>query len=109
MESVIMSSDGNNEMKPLVRFFRGQKLLGTAILDENLTICEHAIASEVEIPTNCTSGTCGTCLVSIISGNVDMGDDMPNGIDEFTVEEGGRLACISRVKENIDIDIIPPI
>ena len=104
-----MSSDGNNEVKPLVRFFRGQKLLGATVSDKNLTICEHAIASEVEIPTNCTSGTCGTCLVSIISGDVDMGDDLPSGIDEFTVEEGGCLACISHVKGNVDIDIIPPI
>ena len=104
-----MSSNGNNEIKPVVRFFRGQQLLGIAILDENLTICEHAIDSDVEIPTNCTSGTCGTCLVSIISGNVDMGDDLPSGIDEFTVEEGGCLACISLTKGNVDIDIIPPI
>jgi len=109
MESVLMSSNGDNTVKQVVRFFRGQKLLGFTTLDEKQTLCEHAIRSEVEIPTNCTSGTCGTCLVTIISGDVDMGDELPSGIDEIIVEEGGCLACISQVKGNLDIDITPPI
>ena len=46
----------------LVRFFMGAKLLGQTrlVLD---TIVEHAESAGVNIPTNCTSGTCGTCIL----------------------------------------------
>ena len=54
----------------LVRFFMGAKLLGQTRLVSGDTIVEHADSAGVNIPTNCTSGTCGTCMITLLSGDV---------------------------------------
>ena len=59
--------------------------IGTSQSDTIDAITEHAIEAEVTIPTNCTSGTCGTCLVRLISGEVEIPESLPPGIDDFLV------------------------
>ena len=78
----MLGSQGD-EMSPnngQVRFFRGNILLGSAPLDTELTLCEHAEMAEVDIPTNCTSGTCGTCMVTLLSGEVPLPKEIPPGL-----------------------------
>ena len=36
------------------------------------------------IPTSCTSGTCGTCMVKLISGTIAVSEPLPEGLDEET-------------------------
>ena len=50
---------------PIVRFLQGATLLGQTPFVEGLTLVEHAEQAGVEIPTNCTSGTCGACMVTL--------------------------------------------
>lgn len=107
----MLSSQGD-EMSPnlgQVRFFRGSILLGSAPLDTELTLCEHAEIAEVEIPTNCTSGTCGTCMVTLLSGEVPLPEDIPPGLDEELIAENARLSCIGVAKTSLDIEIRPPL
>ncbi|MEC8363025.1 MAG: 2Fe-2S iron-sulfur cluster binding domain-containing protein [Candidatus Thermoplasmatota archaeon] len=92
-----------------VRFFRGSLPIGTSQSDTIDAITEHAIEAEVTIPTNCTSGTCGTCLVRLISGEVEIPESLPPGIDDFLVSQGGILACCMPPIGDIEIDIIPPL
>jgi ferredoxin len=93
----------------MVRILRGAVLLGQCSLDLEETLVEHAIRMGLSIPTNCTSGTCGTCLVTLISGDVPVDEELPPGLDDDYVEQGGRLGCIGKPTSAVDIDIRPPL
>ena len=78
------SQNENDEHQiELVRFFMGAKLLGQTRLVLGDTIVEHAESAGVNIPTNCTSGTCGTCMITLLSGDVPLPDILPPGLDEY--------------------------
>ena len=94
---------------PVIRFLKGHHLLGQIAVNPGQTIVEHAEACGIRIPTNCTSGTCGTCIVSLILGEVPLPEELPPGLDVFLVEEGARLGCIGVPRGDVDIDIRPPI
>jgi len=94
---------------PVIRFLRGAVLLGQCPVNPGETIVDHAEACGISLPTNCTSGTCGTCMVSLILGVVPLPEQLPRGLDDFLVEEGARLGCIGRPRGDVDIDIRPPI
>ena len=93
----------------LVRFFRGRMIIGSAPANPDLHLIQIADQAGVEIPTNCTSGNCGTCLVRLIYGEVEIPEELPPGLDEDLVEEGGILTCCLRAKGPCDIDVIPPL
>jgi ferredoxin len=94
---------------PVIRFLKGHVLLGQCPVNPGETLVEHAEACGISLPTNCTSGTCGTCMVSLILGEVPLPDVLPPGLDDFLVEEGARLGCIGKPRGDVDIDIRPPI
>lgn len=96
-------------MGPLVRFFRGATLLGQTPTDPGQTLVEHALEAGLSLPTNCTSGTCGSCMVTLLDGVVALPNPLPPGLDDFLVDEGARLGCIQRPTGNVDIEIRPPI
>ncbi|MFQ3321722.1 MAG: 2Fe-2S iron-sulfur cluster-binding protein [Candidatus Poseidoniales archaeon] len=93
----------------LIRFFRGNLPIGIGTIEPDLTIVEIAYNAGINIPTNCTSGTCGTCLVRLKKGFIDYPEDLPPGLDDFLVEEGGFLPCCMMPKGECEIDIIPPL
>jgi ferredoxin len=93
----------------LIRFLRGSKLLGQTNEITGKSLVEHAHAANVEIPTNCTSGNCGSCMVSLLSGNVSLPDPLTPGLDEEIVAEGARLGCIGIPSGDVEIDILPPL
>ncbi len=93
----------------LVRFLRGAKLLGQTKVMPDSTLVEHAIIAGIEVPTNCTSGNCGTCMITLLSGEVSIPEPLPPGLDDEIISEGARLACLGIPKGDVDIDILPPI
>ena len=92
-----------------VRFYRGELLLGVTETEPDTPLLDLAEAIGVEIPRNCTSGNCGTCMCRIKSGSVSMPEPLPPGIDEDLIEEGAVLTCIGIPEDNIEIDLIPPL
>jgi ferredoxin len=92
-----------------VRFYRGELLLGVTETEPNIPLIELAEAIGVDIPRNCTSGNCGTCMCRIKSGTVSFPEILPPGIDEDLIEEGAVLTCIGIPEGAIDIDLIPPL
>jgi ferredoxin len=92
-----------------VRFYRGNLLLGVTETEPNIPLIELAEAIGVDIPRNCTSGNCGTCMCRIKSGTVSFPEILPPGIDEDLIEEGAVLTCIGIPEGAIDIDLIPPL
>jgi len=93
----------------MVRFYRGQLLLGVTEIEPETPLLDLAEAIGVNIPRNCTSGNCGTCMCRIKSGSVSMPEILPPGIDEDLIEDGAVLTCIGIPKGDIDIDLIPPL
>ena len=93
----------------MVRILRGAELLGQCVLNPNETIVEHAERMGLRIPTNCTSGTCGTCLITLIKGEIPLEEELPPGLDDEYVKDGGRLGCIGKPTTSVDIDIRPPL
>ena len=92
-----------------IRFYRGELLLGVTESDSNTPILELAEDIGIDIPRNCTSGNCGTCMCRLKSGSVSMPEPLPPGIDEDLIEEGAILTCIGVADGSVDIDLIPPI
>ncbi|QEM80776.1 hybrid-cluster NAD(P)-dependent oxidoreductase [Halomonas binhaiensis] len=64
----------------------------------------HAAAAKLglHIPKACGMGICGTCRVSLTSGNVEM--DHNGGITEEDIEEGYILSCCSRPVGDVEVD-----
>ena len=98
-----------SEETPVIRFFRGSKPMGTARVVPDTPIVEIAELAGVEIPTNCTSGNCGTWLVRLISGQVNLPDELPPGLDEDLVAAGGTLTCCILPVGSCEIELIPPL
>tara|TARA_B100000287_G_scaffold77216_1_gene69300 strand:+ start:1758 stop:2057 length:300 start_codon:yes stop_codon:yes gene_type:complete len=94
---------------PVVRFFRGKQIIGSANAEPETPLVEVADLAGVIIPTNCTSGNCGTCLARLISGDVEIPNPLPPGLDDFLVNEGGILTCCLFATSDCDIDVIPPL
>ena len=93
----------------LIRFLRGQKLLGQCIISEKLTVVELAKKAGVKIPVNCTSGTCGTCMITLLKGEITLTSPLTPGLDRDLVEDGARLGCIGHAIGEVDVEILPPI
>ena len=92
-----------------VRFYRGELLLGVTETEPNVPLIELAEAIGIDIPRNCTSGNCGTCMCRIKSGSISFPEILPPGIDDDLIEEGAVLTCIGIPEGSIDIDLIPPL
>ena len=93
----------------IIRFYRGELLLGVTENDSNTPLLELAEAIGIEIPRNCTSGNCGTCMCRLKSGIVDLPELLPPGIDEDLIEDGAILTCIGIPDGPVEIDLIPPL
>ncbi len=93
----------------VVRFFKGSLLLGSAHVDMKSTLVELAEEAGVEIPTSCTSGTCGTCMVKLLEGEVPLDDPLPPGLDDYLVEQCARLSCIGIPTGETSVDLTPPL
>ena len=93
----------------IVRFFRGGKLLGITRHDGNTKLCEIATGEGIEIPTNCTSGNCGTCMVTLLRGDIPIPEEIPPGLDEDLLNDNARLACIGIPEGDVDIEMLPPL
>ncbi|CAI8187686.1 MAG: Ferredoxin [Methanobacteriota archaeon] len=95
--------------KPVIRFRRASLPLATIEVEIYETLLEAACKAGLDIPSNCISGTCGTCMMRLVSGEVDGLDPLPPGLDEEIVSEGAILTCIGRAVSSCVIDVIPPL
>ena len=95
--------------KPVVRFRRASLPLATIEVENHETLLEVACKAGLEVPSSCTSGTCGTCMMRLVSGEVDGLDPLPPGLDEDIVADGAILTCIGRAVSSCVIDVIPPL
>ena len=75
----------------------------TAVVNEGDMLLEVAEEAGIEIESSCRSGTCGTCAIRKISGEVEM--EVEDGLDDESREAGFILSCVGRVKGRVEIDV----
>jgi ferredoxin-NADP reductase len=64
------------------------------------SLVKFAEANGCDIPYACLAGNCGTCLTTIMKGEVDYQDNKP----DFEAEEGTCLACSCVPKGAVELD-----
>ncbi len=84
---------------PTVRFARSEK---SAPLPPDQTVLDAAESVGVEIEWSCRSGTCGSCIVKLLSGEVSM--EVQEGLDDEDRAAGMILACQARATANIAVE-----
>ena len=84
---------------PTVEFVRSQK---SAPLPAELTILDVADSIGVEIEWSCRSGTCGSCAVKLVSGQVTM--EVDDGLDDEDREAGLILTCQAHATADVAVE-----
>jgi ferredoxin-NADP reductase len=84
---------------PKVKFSISEK---TADLQPNKTILEAAEECGIDIDNSCRSGTCGSCRVKLLSGQVSM--DVEDGLELDDKANGYILACQAVAKEDVIVE-----
>lgn len=80
-------------------------------VEEGQTILSAALRQGVWLPFACGHGTCGTCKVQVLDGDVDLGDASPFALMDMERDEGVVLACCATLESDVtieaDIDVDP--
>lgn len=69
-------------------------------VDEASTILETLRANGLRVPSSCESGTCGSCKMKLLAGEVEHRDFVLEA-DEYN---SAIMVCVSRGKGDIEID-----
>jgi len=74
----------------------------TAPVPVDATILDVADEVGVSIDNACRSGTCASCRVRLVSGNVTMA--VEDALSQQDKAEGYILACQARVRGDVQVD-----
>ncbi|MCQ4326697.1 phenol hydroxylase [Stutzerimonas stutzeri] len=80
-------------------------------VEEGQTILQAALRQGVWLPFACGHGTCATCKVQVLDGEVEIGAASPFALMDVERDEGKVLACCAMPQSDLtieaDIDIDP--
>ncbi|MEE4145543.1 MAG: 2Fe-2S iron-sulfur cluster-binding protein, partial [Halieaceae bacterium] len=80
-------------------------------VEEGQTILDASLRQGVWLPFACGHGTCGTCKVQVLEGDVDIGKASPFALMDMERDEGKVLACCAIPESDLvieaDIDVDP--
>ncbi|WP_296931673.1 phenol 2-monooxygenase domain-containing protein [uncultured Marinobacter sp.] len=80
-------------------------------VEDGQTILQAALRQGVWLPFACGHGTCATCKVQVLEGDVEIGDASPFALMDMERDEGKVLACCATVESDVtieaDIDVDP--
>lgn len=80
-------------------------------VENGQTILQAALRQGVWLPFACGHGTCATCKVQVLEGDVEIGAASPFALMDVEREEGKVLACCATVQSDVtieaDIDVDP--
>ncbi|WP_397571895.1 2Fe-2S iron-sulfur cluster-binding protein [Schlesneria sp. T3-172] len=103
---------GTVKRDPTVKQVRSTEIAGkatflasgvTAPVPVDATILDAADTAGVSIDNACRSGTCASCRVKLVSGQVTM--DIQDGLTDQDKAEGYILACQAKVQGDVEVDI----
>lgn len=69
---------------------------------EDEYILEEAEDAGLRLPYDCRSGTCTTCIVKCLEGEMDQ--DLAFALDDLDLEQGWRLICIGSPLSDVVLD-----
>lgn len=72
---------------------------------KNEFILDAALRQGINFPYGCRSGSCGTCLGRLISGELEYPDGLPITLMEHEVDAGKAIFCTSIAKSDLLIDV----
>ena len=75
-------------------------------VEEGQTILAAALRQGVWLPFACGHGTCATCKVQVLEGDVEIGDASPFALMDVERGEGKVLACCATVESEVTIEPI---
>ncbi|MAC32862.1 MAG: phenol hydroxylase [Haliea sp.] len=80
-------------------------------VEEGQTLLDASLRQGVWLPFACGHGTCGTCKVQVLEGEVDVGNASPFALMDMEREEGKVLACCATLESDAvieaDIEVDP--
>jgi phenol/toluene 2-monooxygenase (NADH) P5/A5 len=80
-------------------------------VEDGQTILQAALRQGVWLPFACGHGTCATCKVQVLEGDVELGNASPFALMDVERDEGKVLACCATVESDVtieaDIDVDP--
>lgn len=83
----------------------------TVNVAEGQTILDACLRAGIYLPYQCNHGLCSTCKVTVVDGEVDLGEASPFALMDFERDEGRALACCARPLSDVtieaDIDVDP--
>lgn len=68
------------------------------------TILEAALRQGLSLPYGCRNGACGACKGKVVSGNVDHGKALPQGLSEADKAAGLTLFCCASAQSDLTIE-----
>lgn len=68
------------------------------------TILDALLRNGVWVPHSCTHGTCATCKVEVLEGEVDHGDSSSFALMDFERDEGKTLVCCAFPQSDVTIE-----
>lgn len=71
---------------------------------EDQSILEACLRQGVNLPHACTHGTCGTCKVEVLDGDVDHGEASAFALLDSERAEGKTLICTARPHSDVTIE-----
>lgn len=73
-------------------------------VEDGQTILQAALRQGVWLPFACGHGTCATCKVQVLDGEVDVGAASPFALMDIERDEGKVLACCCTVQSDVTIE-----
>lgn len=71
---------------------------------DDQTILDACLRSGIWVPHSCTHGTCATCKVDVIDGEVDHGASTSFALMDFERDEGKTLVCCAFPRSDVTIE-----
>ena len=73
--------------------------------EENEFILNAALRQGISFPYGCRTGSCGTCLGQVISGDIEYPDGLPLTVMEHEHKKGKAVFCVSVAKSDLVLDV----
>ncbi|GGE65373.1 phenol hydroxylase P5 protein [Streptosporangium jomthongense] len=73
-------------------------------VEDGQTILQAALRNGVWLPFACGHGTCATCKVQVLEGDVDIGEASPFALMDSERDEGKVLACCATLESDVTIE-----
>ena len=73
--------------------------------EKNEFILDAALRQGINFPYGCRSGSCGTCLGQVVSGEVEYPEGLPLTLMEHEHKKGKAIFCVSVAKSDLVLDV----